>query len=220
MSARVRPLKYLLGWLIAGTRGGVTRAQIIKGLKEKPQNANQLANLLKMDYRTIRHHLGILEKNRIITSAGARAEEIRAEINAMLEEWGVEVPEFLGPHAHRFRDGRHRGMQEFLTHSESVELEGTAVVLFKDMLVVDAAEGQVQIHLSRAWIVDGELTMRGDLFEGGYLSEGEDVTVQALRADVVDKEGLNIYFLLGYEIVDDTGVPASAVLPFNIETST
>jgi len=70
MSASTRPLKYLLGWLIAGTRGGVTRAQIIEALKEKPQNANQLANLLKMDYRTIRHHLEILQKNRIITSAG------------------------------------------------------------------------------------------------------------------------------------------------------
>jgi len=70
MSLSARPLKYLLGWLIAGTRGGATRAQIIKILKETPQNANQLAHLLKMDYRTIRHHLGVLEKNRIITSAG------------------------------------------------------------------------------------------------------------------------------------------------------
>jgi len=72
MSARVRPLKYLLGWLIAGTRGGATRAQIIKALKETPQNANQLANLLQMDYRTIRHHLKALQENRIITSAGDR----------------------------------------------------------------------------------------------------------------------------------------------------
>lgn len=72
MSASKRPLKYLLGWLIAGTRGGITRARIIRTLKETPQNANQLANLLKMDYRTIRHHLKILQKNRIITSAGDR----------------------------------------------------------------------------------------------------------------------------------------------------
>ena len=70
MSALRRPFKYLLGWLIAGTRGGATRAKIIKALKEKPRNANQLATLLKMDYRTIRHHLKVLEKNRIITSAG------------------------------------------------------------------------------------------------------------------------------------------------------
>ena len=70
MSLSIRPLKYLLGWLIAGTRGGVTRAKIIKALKEIPLNANQLANLLEMDYRTIRHHLEVLQKNRIITSAG------------------------------------------------------------------------------------------------------------------------------------------------------
>ena len=70
MAVRVRPLKYLLGWLIAGTRGGLTRAKIIEALRESPQNANQLANSLEMDYRTIRHHLKLLEKNRIITSAG------------------------------------------------------------------------------------------------------------------------------------------------------
>jgi DNA-binding transcriptional ArsR family regulator len=70
MSAGGRPLKYLLGWLIAGTRGGPTRAKIVQILKETPQNANQLANSLGMDYRTIRHHIEVLEKNRIITSAG------------------------------------------------------------------------------------------------------------------------------------------------------
>ena len=70
MSASIRPLKYLLGWLIAGTRGGLTRAKIIIALKETPQNANQLATNLKMDYRTIRHHLEVLEKNKLIVSAG------------------------------------------------------------------------------------------------------------------------------------------------------
>jgi len=63
-------MRYLLGWLIAGTRGGATRAKIIQILKETPQNANQLANQLAMDYRTIRHHLEVLQKNRIVTSAG------------------------------------------------------------------------------------------------------------------------------------------------------
>jgi len=65
-----RSLRYLLGWLIAGTRGGATRARILKALKEAPYNANQLANHLGMDYRTIRHHLKVLEKNRLITAAG------------------------------------------------------------------------------------------------------------------------------------------------------
>jgi len=70
MIARPESLKYVLGWLIAGMRGGVTRAKIIGSLKESPQNANQLANVVGKDYRTIRHHLKVLEKNKIIMSAG------------------------------------------------------------------------------------------------------------------------------------------------------
>ncbi len=70
MSANARPLRYLLGWLIAGTRGGVTRAEIIKTIHETPLNANQLANTLKVDYKTARYHLEVLEKNHIVTSVG------------------------------------------------------------------------------------------------------------------------------------------------------
>ncbi len=72
MSINARSLKYLLGWLIAGTRGGPTRARIIQALKETPQNANQLATSLKMDYKTMRHHLEVLEKNRMLNSIGDR----------------------------------------------------------------------------------------------------------------------------------------------------
>jgi len=70
MSESTHPLKYLLGWLIAGTRGGPTRAKILMILKEAPQNANQLASRLKMDYRTIRHHLEVLERNNLVVSKG------------------------------------------------------------------------------------------------------------------------------------------------------
>lgn len=72
MYARPQSLKYILGWLIAGMRGGATRARIIAALKESPQNANQLANIVGKDYRTIRHHLRVLEKNKLIMSAGDR----------------------------------------------------------------------------------------------------------------------------------------------------
>ncbi|MEM2094252.1 MAG: winged helix-turn-helix domain-containing protein, partial [Candidatus Bathyarchaeia archaeon] len=54
------------------TRGGQTRAAIIKVLKESPQNANQLATILGIDYRTVRHHLQVLEKNRVVMSAGEK----------------------------------------------------------------------------------------------------------------------------------------------------
>jgi DNA-binding transcriptional ArsR family regulator len=72
MSANTRSLRHLLGWLIAGTRGGPTRARIVEILRETPQNANQLATSMKLDYKTVRHHLTVLEKNRIISSIGDR----------------------------------------------------------------------------------------------------------------------------------------------------
>ena len=70
MAVSERQIKYLLGWLIAGSRGGPTRANMIEVLKETPQNANQLATLLNVDYKTIRHHIDVLEKNKMITSVG------------------------------------------------------------------------------------------------------------------------------------------------------
>jgi DNA-binding transcriptional ArsR family regulator len=85
VSANTRGLKYILGWLIAGTRGGVTRAKIINALREAPQNANQLATLLEMDYRTIRHHLNVLQKNKLIISAG-EGYGVTYFLSALLEE--------------------------------------------------------------------------------------------------------------------------------------
>jgi DNA-binding transcriptional ArsR family regulator len=65
-----RSVRYLLGWLIVGTRGGLTRAKIIRSLRENPYNAHQLATTLEMDYSTIRHHLDVLYKNKLIVMVG------------------------------------------------------------------------------------------------------------------------------------------------------
>jgi DNA-binding transcriptional ArsR family regulator len=65
-------MKRIIWWLIVGTKGGVNRARIIRALKERPSNANQLTELLALDYKTVRHHLKVLQDNKIITSAGDR----------------------------------------------------------------------------------------------------------------------------------------------------
>lgn len=62
--------KRLLWWLIAGTRGGVNRARIMILLHKRPYNANQLAELLKLDYKTVRHHLDYLMKHEVIVQQG------------------------------------------------------------------------------------------------------------------------------------------------------
>jgi len=56
-------LKRLLWYLLGGTRGGPTRAEILKTLRDRPLNANQLAEALRVDYKTIQHHLRVLEEN-------------------------------------------------------------------------------------------------------------------------------------------------------------
>jgi len=50
------------------------------------------------------------------------------------------------------------------------------------------------------------------------LSGDENITVKALGADLIDKEGLRIYLLVGYEIINEAGVHAYANLHINIET--
>ncbi len=72
MAPRSRSFRHLLHWLIAGSRGGVNRAKIIRILKDEPMNANQLTGMLEVDYRTVRHHLDVLEKNGVITPMGER----------------------------------------------------------------------------------------------------------------------------------------------------
>ncbi|KHO45310.1 MAG: regulatory protein ArsR [archaeon GW2011_AR3] len=59
-------MKHILLYLIAGTRGGETRARIINFLRKKPSNAHKLAKSLKLDYKTITHHLEILIDNKIL----------------------------------------------------------------------------------------------------------------------------------------------------------
>jgi PAS domain S-box-containing protein len=59
--------KKLLCHLIEGSRGGKTRAKIMKSLIGKSYNAHQLADILDLDYKTIRHHLDVLSKHGMIT---------------------------------------------------------------------------------------------------------------------------------------------------------
>jgi len=62
----------LLWFVFAGSRGGLNRLRIISALKEKPQNTNQLANELGLDYKAIQHHINVLKKNNLISKEGEK----------------------------------------------------------------------------------------------------------------------------------------------------
>jgi DNA-binding transcriptional ArsR family regulator len=64
-------METVLWQALAGTRGGPNRARILRALDEQPQNANQLAEKFDLAYNTVRHHLEVLEENKIVQSSDA-----------------------------------------------------------------------------------------------------------------------------------------------------
>lgn len=78
-------MRQLLWFLLAGTRGGPNRARIIESLRARPANANQLAEALRLDYRTIRHHLDLLERNGLLTRPAGDAYASPYFLSAYLE---------------------------------------------------------------------------------------------------------------------------------------
>ncbi len=59
-------LKKILVWLLNGSRGGPTRLRILKALRREPMNPNQLARVLKLNYKTVIHHLSVLERHGLV----------------------------------------------------------------------------------------------------------------------------------------------------------
>jgi predicted transcriptional regulator len=90
----MRAAKRLLWWILIGSAGGYNRSRILNEITKTPRNANELATILKLDYKTTRHHLDILEKNRLITPVGDKygimyfpSELLEENMNFFMEIW-------------------------------------------------------------------------------------------------------------------------------------
>ena len=57
---------------IAATRGGPVRLKILMTLENKPYNINEISQKLSLDYKTVQHHVRVLEKSGLISSVGKR----------------------------------------------------------------------------------------------------------------------------------------------------
>jgi DNA-binding transcriptional ArsR family regulator len=77
----------LLWWLFAGSAGAKTRAHILGAIKERPRNAQQLSQALELDYTTVRHHLKVLEQNRIVITEGDPYGKLYFLSDAMEAHW-------------------------------------------------------------------------------------------------------------------------------------
>jgi predicted transcriptional regulator len=63
-------LRRLLWYLLGGTRGAVNRAKIIRAIRERPRNLNQLATDLGFQYNLVQHHVGVLKRNALVSAVG------------------------------------------------------------------------------------------------------------------------------------------------------
>ena len=61
-----RRFKAILWSIAGGTRGGPNRIKILNLIEKKPLNAHQIAQVLNLDYKTITHHIKVLETNSLI----------------------------------------------------------------------------------------------------------------------------------------------------------
>jgi len=74
-----------LWYLIAATRGGVNRAKILNLLRDRPHNANDLAGLLGLDYKTVRHHLDVLQENDCVMPLGDQGYAVLYDLSPRLQ---------------------------------------------------------------------------------------------------------------------------------------
>lgn len=78
----------LLWWLFAGSAGASTRKLVLFSIKEEPRNAQQLSKALNLDYTTVRHHLKVLESNRLVLTAGDKYGKVYFVSDSMEAHWG------------------------------------------------------------------------------------------------------------------------------------
>ncbi|MBA3045232.1 MAG: ArsR family transcriptional regulator [Euryarchaeota archaeon] len=62
-------LKQTISHVLIGQKGGPKRIQIIELIKVRPYNINQLAEIMKLNYRTVKHHMETLLRNGFVISS-------------------------------------------------------------------------------------------------------------------------------------------------------
>lgn len=82
-------METVLWQVLAGTRGGPNRARILRALDDRPRNANQLAEALDISYKTVRHHLAVLEENGVVQSSDEDYGAVYLPTERAQEHWAT-----------------------------------------------------------------------------------------------------------------------------------
>jgi len=59
----------MMVYVFVGSRGGQNRARIVELLRTEPSNPNKISERLGLDYKTVQHHIKMLEENGVIIAS-------------------------------------------------------------------------------------------------------------------------------------------------------
>ena len=88
-SATPDQLRETLRTALSGSRGGPNRRRLLERLADRPRNANRLASALELDYKTVRHHLSVLEEAGAVTSTGDDYGTVYVPTARMRRHWDL-----------------------------------------------------------------------------------------------------------------------------------
>lgn len=85
-------LRRALKMSIIGTRGGAVRLKILAALEKRSYNINELSKILGLDYKSVQHHVRVLEKSGLIIHSGRKYNNaytlstlLKAHVNVLTE---------------------------------------------------------------------------------------------------------------------------------------
>jgi len=75
--------------VLAESKGGQNRVRILQALRDRPRNANQLAEELRLDYKTVRYHLGVLQNEHLVTDTGDDYGAVYFPADRVRHNWNI-----------------------------------------------------------------------------------------------------------------------------------
>ena len=104
----------------------------------------------------------------------------------------------------------------FFKGAEKDSIEGTVIARDRNILIVtDDQDNRFNIILPGRWNIGSDVVTLNQVFDEGYISIGETVTLEVLKRTVTNENRVSLTIIFGYEITT-TEYNIYVVLPINI----
>lgn len=152
-----------------------------------------------------------------LMSTSAMAEDTNSEVSGAYDN---ELKKIIKSLMRRLSQQREqRNAVWFFKGAEPVTIEAVVKAYHRNILIVTTSEGRLNVVLPRVWNNDSDVIRLHQIFDEGYISIGDEITMNALKRTATNKNNVTVTVVFSYEIIDESnGNHLYAVLPFNINT--